>query len=305
MASVREFAKHALLHGANFNLPLMNNPPQEWRRSERSQRNTMLNIGKWFKSFRKKVAVQITGEPAIPVTELAAHFAAKFEPRQAVVIRAEIAAITAVKGTLLAVEDVVARRIDTKLGELNEELGRVPNDLLYPRIDVAALTAQERWSKSASSYAPCYAVFSARRPGCFVRATGKRGTITEYQTGHIEVAVKFDQSELMTVTPRLRKSLEAKSRSMLVGAAANAEAKLGLAAEFGVCVPPAIRTLVGELLAQNAFTELYFITAAPNWYVGPPEACTSVQPGATLLVGLAHNQFWLVKEFETLAVPAF
>lgn len=265
----------------------------------------MFNVVKLFGFLRTKVSQQISGEPMIPVNELAAKFASKFEPRGEDVIRGEIASLGALKGSLLGVESVACGRIETKVGILTQELGRVPNDTAYPRFDMAALVQEERWSKSASSYAPCYAVFSVRAPGCFVRASATRGKTTDYQTGQIEVLVTFAQSGQMKVTTRLQKTLDAKCRSALTGTRADYEAQLGLAAEFGVVVPPGIRTLVTELLTQQKFEELYFVTAAPSWYIGPPEARVAVEPGATLLVGQAHNQFWLVKEFDTVGMPAF
>lgn len=264
----------------------------------------MLNIGKVFGFLRKKVSVQISGEPMVPVSELAARFAHKFEPRADEAIRADIARLGTLKGSLLAVEDVAAGRIDTRLGVLNQELGRLPHDKVYPRIDLAALMREERWSKSASAYAPCYAVFSTRVPGCFVRASAKRGKATDYNTGQLEVLVEVAQSAHMIATPRFQKALSAKCHSAVIGApAATYQAQLGLAAEFGVGVPPAVRALVQEL--QPGFEELYFVTTAPKWYIAPPEVRVSVEPGATLLVGQAHDQFWLVKEFDTVAVPAF
>lgn len=265
----------------------------------------MFNVGQFFGLLRKKVSRQISGEPMIPVNELAAKFASKFEPRGADVIRGEIDSLTALKSSLLRVESVACGRIDTKVGILTQELARVPNDIAYPRLDLAALVQEERYCKSASAYAPCYAVFSARTPGSFVRASAKRGKATDYQTGQIEVLVTFAQSAQMSVTARLRKALDTKCRSALVGAPPNYESQFGLAAEFGVGVPPDIRTLVSGLLTQTTFDELYFVTAAPSWYMGPPEASVSVEPGRTLLVGQAHNQFWLLKEFDTVALPTF
>lgn len=265
----------------------------------------MFNVGKLFGILRTKVSQQISGEPMIPVNELAAKFASKFEPRGDGVIRGEIDGLGALKSSLLAVENVAAARIEAKLGLLKQELGRVPNDNAYPRLDLASLVQEERWSKSASAYAPCYAVFSVRTPGCFVRVSAKRGKATDYQTGQIEVLVNFAQSGQMGVTTRLRKALDSKCRGALNGARADYEVQLGLAAEFGVGVSPDTRALIEELFGQGRFEEMYFVTTAPNWYIGPPEARVSVEPGATLLVGQAHNQFWLVKEFDTVALPTF